>query len=81
MINQYVPKEHGKCGFEFWVRADNMNGYISDLDVYNHCADRGLGITVVMKVVVKLSMHWLMPIIYILPTSSHPFHSMLTDGL
>ena len=33
-MKQYVPKKPVKRGFKVWVRADAVNGYVSEFDIY-----------------------------------------------
>ena len=33
-MKQYVPKKPVKRGLKVWVRANSINGYISELQVY-----------------------------------------------
>ena len=33
-MKQYMPKKPVKRGFKIWMRADAVNGYVSELDVY-----------------------------------------------
>ena len=33
-IKQYLPNKPIKRGFKVWVRADSVNGFVCDLDVY-----------------------------------------------
>ena len=33
-MKQYVPKKPIKRGLKVWVRADSMNGYICEFQVY-----------------------------------------------
>lgn len=52
-IKQYMPKKPIKRGFKVWVRADAVNGYVSQLEVYmgkvGETAEKGLGKHVVEK--------------------------------
>ena len=33
-MKQYMPKKPIKRGFKVWMRADAINGFVSDLDIY-----------------------------------------------
>ena len=33
-MKQYMPMKPVKCGLKVWVRADAVNGYFCDFDVY-----------------------------------------------
>lgn len=49
-LKQYVPKKPIKRGFKVWVRADSINGYICDFQVYtgkDDSAETQLGAKVV----------------------------------
>ena len=51
-IEQYLPKKPVKRGFKVWVRADSINGYTCDFDVYTGKQDapqKNLGVNVVRK--------------------------------
>lgn len=51
-LKQYLPKKPIKRGFKVWVRADGINGFICDLDVYTgkeESMETGLGAKVVKK--------------------------------
>ena len=51
-IKQYLPMKPVKRGFKVWVRADSLNGYICDLNVYTGKEDapqQNLGANVVRK--------------------------------
>ena len=51
-IKQYLPKKPVKRGFKVWVRADSINGYICDFDIYTGKQDapqKNLGANVVRK--------------------------------
>ena len=38
-LKQYVPKKPTKRGFKVWVRADAINGYVCDFQVYTGKSD------------------------------------------
>lgn len=40
-LKQYVPKKPTKRGFKVWVRADAINGYVCDFQVYTGKNDSG----------------------------------------
>ena len=51
-LKQYLPKKTTKRGFKIWVRADSINGYVSDFEVYTGRGDTtttSLGARVVEK--------------------------------
>ena len=51
-IKPYMPMKPVKRGFKVWVRADSINGYICDFDVYTGKDDaphKNLGANVVQK--------------------------------
>ena len=54
-FKQYLPMKPTKRGFKVWVRADAVNGYISEFEVYTGkgsgiaCEELGLGENVVMS--------------------------------
>ena len=51
-IKQYLPKKPVKRDFKVWVRADSINGYICDFDVYigkQDAPQKNLGANVVRK--------------------------------
>ena len=51
-LKQYLPLKPIKRGFKVWVRADSINGYVCDFDVYTgkeELAENNLGAKVVKK--------------------------------
>ncbi len=53
-LKQYLPKKPTKRGFKVWVRADSVNGYVCDLDVYTG-KEESTELELGAKVVKKLS--------------------------
>ena len=51
-LKQYLPNKPIKRGFKVWLRADSMNGFVCNLDVYTgkyHTATTHLGIKAVER--------------------------------
>ena len=58
-LKQYLPKKPVKRGFKVWVRADSVNGYVCDFQVYTgkdgENAEKDLGPKVVKKLSEQLA--------------------------
>ena len=52
-LKQYMPKKPTKRGFKVWVRADSLNGYVSQMECYTgkkrDTVEVGLGASVVKR--------------------------------
>ena len=61
-LKQYMPKKHIKRGIKMWCRADSVNGYMSDFDIYTGKSGDGvtrdLGYSVVTKLCSVLYGKW-----------------------
>ena len=57
-LKQYIPNKPVKRGFKIWMRADSMNGYVSEFEVYtgkkNGTTEKGLGASVVKSLSEKI---------------------------
>ena len=60
-MKQYLPKKPVKRGFKVWVRADGVNGYVCEFDVYTGKTDGerelGLGGNVVKRLTRNITGH------------------------
>ena len=54
-LKQYLPLKPTKRGFKVWVRADSINGYVCDFDVYTGKDGENVETNLGAKVVKKLS--------------------------
>ena len=54
-LKQYLPMKPIKRGFKVWVRADSINGYVCDFEVYTGKDGENVETNLGPKVVKKLS--------------------------
>ena len=54
-LKQYLPMKPIKQGFKVWVRADSINGYVCDFEVYTGKDGKNVETNLGPKVVKKLS--------------------------
>ena len=57
-MKQYMPKKPVRRGLKVWMRADSMNGYVSEFQVYvgkEKSSEKGLGARIVKDLTRKIT--------------------------
>ena len=83
-MKQYMPKKPVRRGLKVWMRADSMNGYVSEFQVYvgkEKSSEKGLGARVVKDLTRKITHRNFHIYCDNFFTSPILFHDLLNDGI
>ena len=83
-MKQYMPKKPVRRGLKVWMRADSMNGYVSEFQVYvgkEKSSEKGLGPRIVKDLTRKVTHRNFHIYCDNFFTSPILFHDLLNNGI